>query len=153
MDLASIVLSEISQRKMDTVWFQLHITEYGINTTKQIEWKRNKVIDIKTWSPEGRGWRMRGKGKGDREGQISSYRESRKYVIHSTGSLVDHIAITIHGDKRLLDLLWWSRHKVFKSCIPETNIILCHLLLNSKKKKSWKSRRKRLINLWRIKSG
>lgn len=47
--------------------------------------------------------------------QTLSYKQiSLGNVVYSTENVVNNISITLHSDKWLLDLLWWSQHKVYK---------------------------------------
>ena len=58
MDLEIIILSEISQRKTNIIWYHIYV-----ESKKMIQWtyiqNRNRPTDIKSnlWLPKGKGWR------------------------------------------------------------------------------------------------
>ena len=54
---------------------------------------------------------QRKKTQGNEDQTDGGLRKSMK------GNIVDNIVISLHGDRRLLDLVWWSHCKLFKCWI------------------------------------
>ena len=110
MDLESIVLSEISQRKANTTWFHLHV-----ESKQQSKWinKPKAEIDAKiqktNWWLQGWGWAKWVKESGRYRLPIMEW-VSHWNKRHSTGNIVNSIVIALYGDRWQLHL--WAQHNV-----------------------------------------
>ena len=93
MDLKSIMLSEISQRKTNTIWSYLYVE------SKKGKKKQNKeLIDTENWLivARGRVWRVDEMSEGDQNIQISSYKMAKSWeIMYSMVTIINNTILHI----------------------------------------------------------